>query len=232
MQPFPFKLIDLTHTISRDMPTWDGGCGFEHPIDKDYDPKSQYQFRTHKINAVAGIGTHLDAPAHCIPGGRTIGDYDVNELLSPCVVVDVRPQVHESYVISREDIAAFEAKHGVIQKNSVVLFWTGWDRFWSDAKKYRNNLEFPSVSGEVASFLVKERDIAGLGIDTLSPDCPRNGYPVHQTLLSQNRYIIENVANLEKLPATDSFVLALPMKIKEGTEAPIRLVGFITSAQQ
>lgn len=67
----------------------------------------------------------------------------------------------------------------------------------------------------------------GLGIDTLSPDRPNEGYPVHRTLLSAGKYIIENIANSEQLPPTGSFVLALPLKIRQATEAPMRLIGLL-----
>lgn len=227
MHIFPFRVIDLTHTITDECPTWDGQCGFEHVIDKNYDKQSEYQFRTHKIKMVEGIGTHLDAPAHCIPDASAISDLKVDDLISPCVVINITAQAHERFMISREEIESYENRHGIIQPKSMIIFYTGWDKFWFEPKKYHNNLEFPSVTSQAAEFLVNERDIAGLGIDTLSPDCPRNGYPVHKILLSHNRYIVENVANADKLPATGSFTMALPLKIKDGTEAPMRFVGLI-----
>lgn len=227
LTPLPFKLIDLTHALGPNIPSWHGDCGFLHTIDQDYDRISPYQFRTHTIEMKEGMGTHIDAPAHCAEGGRSISEIDVNELASPCIVIDVSKKLHEDYVVPLEDIHQFESEYGIIVQNSLVIVRTGWDKFWSQPEKYRNQLRFPSVSREVAAFLLNERNINGLGIDTLSPDNPKNGYPVHKMLLNADKYIIENIANSASLPPTGSYSLALPMKISQGTEAPIRLVGLI-----
>lgn len=222
-----FKLIDLTHSLSQEIPSWDGDCGFKHHLHHDYDPTNLYQFRTHQIQMNEGTGTHIDAPAHCIAGGRSVTDLDVNELLAPCVVINVSEKSHESYVISLQDVENFEGKYGLIPRESFVIFWTGWDRYWEQPGKYRNNLFFPSISLEAADFLLAKRNIAGLGIDTLSPDNPANGYPVHKIVLGANKYIVENIANARSLPPVGSYSLALPMKVKNGTEAPVRMVGLV-----
>jgi kynurenine formamidase len=222
-----FKLIDLTHSLSPEIPSWDGGCGFHHHIHKNYDPKSEYQFRTHKIQMEEGMGTHIDAPAHCFAGGRSVADLDLNELFVPCAVIDVAEKADESYLISLQDVKNFEEKNGQISNKSFVIFRTGWDRFWDRPEQYRNNLKFPSISIDAVEFLLRERNIAGLGIDTLSPDNPVNGYPVHKAVLGANKYIVENVANAGNLPPLGSYILVMPMKIKNGTEAPVRLVGLI-----
>ncbi len=103
---------------------------------------------------------------------------------------------------------------------------TGWESFWHDSEKYRNHHVFPSISGEAAAFLL-ERHIVGLGIDTPSPDRPEDGFPVHNTILGAGKYIIENIANSSNMPPNGSFIAALPIKMKGGTEAPIRLIGLI-----
>ncbi len=98
---FPYKLIDLSHTLDNNIPTWDGGCGFNHDLHVDYsDCEGEDKFRVMKINMLAGIGTHIDAPSHCIPGGRFIHDIDVGELCMPCVVIDIAPKCHERYSLS------------------------------------------------------------------------------------------------------------------------------------
>jgi kynurenine formamidase len=224
---FPYKVIDLTHTISPDAPTWEGDCGFSHDIMLDYAScTTPVKFRVQKFNMVAGIGTHIDAPAHCIPGGKTIDGLGLDELIVPCIVIDVSRRANESYLVTLDDIIAFEQSHGHIAEGCLVIIRTGWDQFWEQPEKYRNNLVFPSVINETAQYLLK-RGIMGLGIDTLSPDRPDSGYPVHAALLGAGKYIIENVANTGMLPPTGSFVFVLPFKIKEGTEAPVRLIALI-----
>jgi kynurenine formamidase len=222
----PFKLIDLTHALSSRVPTWGGGCGFDHTLHTDYDPQAAYSFRTHKIRMHEGIGTHMDAPAHCIAGGKSVDQLDLNNLIAPCVVIDISSNVHERYSLCPQDILAFEKKHGIIPKGSFVIIHTGWGTFWNDPEKYRNDLIFPSVMATSAELLL-ERQIVGLGIDTLSPDRPEDGFPVHKVLLQGEKYIVENVANATELPPVGAYSLALPLKIQGGTEAPIRLVGVL-----
>jgi kynurenine formamidase len=103
---------------------------------------------------------------------------------------------------------------------------TGWSKFWNEPSKYHNNHVFPSVSAAAAELLV-ERGVSAIGIDTLSPDRPEDGFKVHKAFLGADKIIIENIANLDSMPPTGSFCLVLPIKIKDATEAPVRLVGLI-----
>ncbi|MDZ5761815.1 Cyclase family protein [Candidatus Cyrtobacter comes] len=220
-----YKLIDLTHTLNSTIPTWNGGCGFNHDVHMDYsDFKGEYKFRVMKVKMHAGIGTHMDAPSHYIPGGKFIHDFDVNDLMLPCVVIDISDKCHERYSLSTQDVADFERNFGSIAKGACVMVQTGWSKFWDEPLRYHNNHVFPSVSSEAAELLVA-RGVSALGIDTLSPDRPEDGFKVHKTFLGGEKIIIENVANLDSMPPTGSFVMVLPIKIKDGTEAPVRLVG-------
>ncbi|QQS16643.1 MAG: cyclase family protein [Neisseriales bacterium] len=224
---FPYKLIDLTHALDSTIPTWNGGCGFNHDVHIDYsDCTSEDKFRVMKVKMHAGIGTHMDAPSHCILGGKFIYDFDVNDLIMPCVVINVSDKCHERYSLSAQDVLDFESKYGLIPKGSCAMVKTGWSKFWHTPSKYHNNHVFPSVSSGAASLLF-ERGVNALGIDTLSPDRPEDGFKVHKTFLGSDKIIIENVANLDSMLPTNSFTMVLPIKIKDGTEAPVRLVGFI-----
>jgi kynurenine formamidase len=172
----------------------------------------------------AGIGTHLDAPRHCFANGLDIANLSLDKLITPCVMIDFSANAHESYCISKKDIQNFENSFGKINPNCFVILHTGWSQFWNDAEKYRNNLHFPTVSIEAAEYLL-EKNIVGLGVDTLSPDNESQGFPVHRLLLGANKYIIENVANAIALPEQGSLILALPLKIEGGTESPVRLLA-------
>jgi kynurenine formamidase len=227
---FPYKVIDLTHTLDEKIPSWSSGCGFKSEIKLDYsEGLGEVKFRVQQIKMHAGIGTHLDAPAHCIEGGLTIDQLSLSNLIAPTVVIDVSGSSHEHYSVTVDDIEAFEETYGTIQPHSFVMVKTGWEQFWNDPQKYHNGHLFPSVSKEAAKFLL-DRQIVGLGIDTLSPDRPADGYPVHALLLGERKYIIENAANLAELPPIGCYTLALPIKIKEATEAPIRLIGLIKNS--
>lgn len=225
-KPF-FQMIDLTHAIDENIPFWDDSCGFHHNIKLDYsDCVGDVKFRLTEIKMDTGIGTHLDAPCHFIPNGMTVDQLPINQLIAPCVVIDVSKSAHERYSVSFQDIKDFEKQHGEIIKGQFVMIRTGWELFWNEPEKYRNNHLFPSVSKEAALYLL-EKNIAGIGIDTLSPDRPEDGYLVHQALLGAGKYIVENAANLDKLPIVGSHILALPIKIKNAAEAPIRLIALI-----
>lgn len=226
---FPYKFIDLTHTLDANVPNWDGDCGFKHDIQVDYtDCAGEDKFRVMQVNMHAGIGTHIDAPSHCIQGGKCVNDFDVNDLCMPCVVIDVSHKCHERYTVNIDDITEFESVYGVIPNRACVMIRTGWSKFWYEPEKYHNNHIFPSVSAFAANLLL-QRDVSALGIDTLSPDRPEDGFKVHQAFLGAGKILIENAANLDKMPTTNAFIIALPIKIQDGTEAPIRLVGLIPS---
>jgi len=221
------NIIDLTHTLAAEIPTWDGKRGFDLSVQLDYkDCVPPDLFRIQKIKCGAGVGTHIDAPAHMILGGRTVDQLTLEELIADCVVIDVSREAHKNYVITRSAVERFEKEHGLISRHSLVIFYTGWDKYWDTPKKYRNHGEFPSVDVPAAELLV-QRGVVGLGIDTLSCDRSDNGFPVHRTILGADKYLIENVANAKSLPYLGAKILVLPIKIKGATEAPVRLVALV-----
>lgn len=221
-------IIDLTHPITSAIPTWDGSCGFQLHNELDYNQcaPDSVCFRVQKLSMVAGIGTHIDAPVHCIRGGLSVAQIPLSRLIVPCVVIDVSAQSHERLMVSVDDVKEFEKKYGPIEEGSCVIVQTGWSRFWSDSMKYPNHYLFPSVSSSAAQLLV-DRGIVGLGIDTLSPDRPDNNFYVHQTVLGAGGYIIENIAHADRLPPRGSIISVMPLKIEEGTESPVRLIGLL-----
>jgi kynurenine formamidase len=224
-----FNFIDLTHTLTSGIPQWGVDCGFQCCVHLDYaDGNMDTTFCVQKLEMYAGIGTHMDAPAHCIPGASTIDVINFDQLIVPCAMIDVSTKADEKYSVTCDDIEAFEAQYGKIVQGTFVIIYTSWDKYW-EQPSYRNNLVFPSVSQQAADLLVA-RDIVGLGIDTLSPDRPNSGFPVHQIVLGAGKYIIENIANASQLPAKGAYIAALPIKIKGGTEAPVRLIGIVRSA--
>lgn len=221
------KFIDLTHSLTESSPTWNGSCGFCAEVKKDYDQ----MFKVQQIKMHAGVGTHMDAPSHRFEGGSSIEDIPLENLIVPLCVIDVSKKAHADYEISLHDIEEYENSYGTIPKNSLVIGYTGWSRFWSESDKYRNidsanQMHFPAFSKEAALALL-HRDVAGIGIDVLSPDCLDQEYPVHKILLGAGKYIIENVADCSLVPRSGAYAIALPIKAKGCTEAPIRLVAVV-----
>ena len=226
----PFMAIDLTHTINPSISTWDGCCGFSAVVKKDYaDCKGIDKFRVQSFTMSAGIGTHMDAPAHCIQGAKTIDEIGLNALIAPCVVLDISKKADAGYILSTQDIEDFEQQFGTIQAGSFVIVQTGWSKHWSAPEQYRNSHRFPTI-GRNAAELLLARNIVGVGIDTLSPDQPDNGFPVHRLMLGAGKYIVENIANAHNLPAIGSFVMTLPIKVEGATECPVRMIGLIPNS--
>ncbi|RPJ20602.1 MAG: cyclase family protein, partial [Planctomycetaceae bacterium] len=126
--------------------------------------------------------------------------------------------------------------HGPIQQGAVVLMLTGWGQGWPDKARYLGSstpsdpktLHFPGFSKEAAEFLVRERHIDGIGIDTPSIDYgPSQDFIVHQIINGANLYGLENIANMDKLPAQGAILVALPIKIKGGTGGPVRIIAIL-----
>lgn len=227
MENFKYKIIDLTHTLNSEIPSYNGDCGFSISIDTDYtDCSGLDKFRTQRINSRAGMGTHIDAPAHCFANKTTVDNISLENLVADLIVIKVDGVLNEDFSITKEEIEKFENKNGKINPNTFVAFCTGWSKYWNEPKKYRNDLKFPSVSEEVAHMLL-EREIVGLGIDTLSADTGADGFPVHRAILGADKYLVENLNMLELLPPIGAKIIIMPMKICGGTEAPARIIALI-----
>jgi kynurenine formamidase len=222
-----FTVVDLTQSLSAHSPTWNGSCGFCLETKKDYDQ----MFRVQQIKMHAGVGTHMDAPSHCIPAGASIADIPLERLIVSACILDVSEKADADYEISLQDLETYEKTHGAIPPNSLVIGNTGWNRFWNDSKAYRNidsqgQMHFPAFSARAVEFLLK-RNIAGIAIDTLSPDCRDTTYPVHKLMLGANKYIIENIADCSQIPPKGSFIIALPLRGEGMTESPIRIAALV-----
>ncbi|MFI5342707.1 MAG: cyclase family protein [Chlamydiales bacterium] len=228
-----FKLIDLTHALDSQVPTWDDSCGFQKSVSADYSASlTKTNFLLHCLEMHAGIGTHMDAPCHCIKGGMSIADIALTQLLLPLIVLDVSSKAHANYQIDVNDILAFEKTDGAIPPECLVIGYTGWSQYWNHPAQYRNadekgELHFPSFSRHAAEVLL-ERGVSGIAIDTLSPDLSINGYfPVHELFLGKGKYIIENVANAHLLPSVGAYGIVLPLKVSDCAEAPVRFIALI-----
>lgn len=219
------QIVDLTHTLSADIPSWDGSCCFSLKINVDYqDCHAPNLFRVQSYTSIAGAGTHIDAPAHCFPGSDTVDRLPLHDLTCDGIVIRVDDRADEHYRLTPDVIEEFERHHGRIPVGAFVIVYTGWERHWPDPERYRNNLVFPSLHADAASLLLT-RGVAGIGIDTLSPDALGKDFPVHRIILGAGKYLVENVAHALEVPATGSKISIMPMKIGGGTEAPIRLVA-------
>jgi kynurenine formamidase len=181
------------------------------------------------------IGTHIDAPNHFEPDRPAVADIKPIDLIGPGIVIDVTPQAEADpdYGLTVADIEEWEQTHGRIPDRAIVLLRTGWGRFWSQPQRFqgrdaRGNLHFPSYTGEAARFLLHERNVRGLGVDTLSIDRGLSkDFEVHHLTNAATRYGLENVAHLDQLPPRGFTLIVAPMKIETGTGGPTRIFAIL-----
>lgn len=233
------RLVDLTHDFDAKTLYWPTSpSGFKLTELHFGKADGGYFYSAYSFCAPEHGGTHLDAPIHFAEGGWRAGQVPMERLVRPAVVIDVTRQAaaDPDYRLTRADVTAWEARHGRIPASAVVLLRTGWADRWPDAKRYlgddtpgdASKLRFPSYGAEAARLLVTERRVAGLGVDTASIDHgPSRDFAVHQIAATANVYGIENLASLDALPETGAWVIALPMKIAEGSGGPVRVIAVL-----
>ncbi len=224
------KVIDLTHTMHEGMAYWPGGVPFHKEKLVGYDQG----YLLHKFTMGENTGTHVDAPSHFIEGRRPINGIPLQDLVVPMQVIDIaaRAAGDPDYQLSVEDISSWEQTHGRIKQHSLVVLNTGWHRKFDDPKSYINQdgegvMHFPGYSAKAAVLLV-ERDVAGIGIDTLSID-PGNSkdFAAHKVMLKANKYQIENLANLDALPPTGAVAVIGVLPVKGGSQAQARIFALL-----
>ena len=225
-------VVDLTYALNDHSPAWPGDA---HPFEAvvNASPAKEGYF-TRKITMLEHYGTHMDAPAHFPPGKETLDQIPIERFFGPADVIDVRDKVAKDpdYRLTVADVQAWEARHGQIPAGAMVMLRTGWSSRWPDQTRYRNMdakkvMHFPGYSVAAAKFLIARR-VSGLCIDTLSIDYgPSANFEVHRTTLPAGLFHIENIANLDKLPATGAFVIAAPIKLEGGSGGPVRVFAIL-----
>ena len=234
------KWIDLTHDFSSETVYWPTADLFKlDEVYRGFTERGYYYFSNNYSAAEHG-GTHIDAPIHFAEGKNSVDLIPLTNLIAPAVVVDVSNKTmrNRDYQIGVVDFKDWEAQHGITVDGMIVLLNTGYDKFWFDLEKYMgtvkrgedavSELHFPGLDPQAAQWLVEERNIKAIGLDTPSIDYGQSVlFESHQILFSKNIPVFENVSNIDKLPSNGSFVIALPMKIKGGSGSPLRIVAFV-----
>lgn len=231
-------LIDLTHNYSTETIYWPTEGGFK--LDEEFDGMTEkgYYYSAKKFSAPEHGGTHIDAPIHFAKNGKTVDQIPLDQLIGQAIVIDVFKEAlkNPDYQVSIQDFANWESSYGKIPEGAIVLLYTGYGKYWPDRLKYLGtdktgkkaltDLHFPGLHPDAAKWLVENRKINAIGLDTQSIDYGKSEFfETHRILCAKNIPFFENVANLDQLPATGSFVIALPMKIEGGSGAPLRLVA-------
>jgi kynurenine formamidase len=225
-------VIDLSHTITTDIPLWPGDPAVEFETVATLE-NDGYYLRSFSIGEHSG--THMNAPNSFHADGIGIDQYRPQSLVRPLVVIDVRDKTlhNPDYVISQDDVLAWERQHGRVAKGSVVAFYTGWQKFWNSPEKFFNadaqgDLHFPGVGAETTRFLLEERGIAGVGIDTHGVDPGLDEeYATNTQVLDNNGIILENLTNLHLLPAKGTTIVIGILRLQAGSGSPVSVMAFV-----
>jgi kynurenine formamidase len=245
--PVPTALgpaLDLTHPFDATTIYWPTEEGFVLERGSEGRTAAGYWYAAHRMRLAEHGGTHLDAPVHFHEGGDSADQVPLARLLAPAVVVDMRAAcaANADYAVSVADLERFEAAHGRIPDGAALLLATGFAARWPDRARYLGTAErgagaalklhFPGLDPAAARWLVANRKLASVGIDTASIDPGTSKlFESHQVLFAAGIPAFENLAALDALPPTGATLLALPMKIAGGSGGPLRAVAILPGAR-
>ncbi|MDU8885603.1 cyclase family protein [Yeosuana sp. MJ-SS3] len=235
------KIVDLSHDYSSETIYWVTAKEFK--LDTVFNGKTDqgFYYSANNFETAEHGGTHIDAPIHFSENSETVDQIPLEKLVGKAIKIDVSEKTisNPDYLISIEDLMNWETKEGIqIPNESIVLLETGFSKFYPDVLKYLGTdkrgpeavkeLHFPGLSPEAATWIIENRNIKAIGIDTASIDYGQSqNFQTHVNLMSHNISAFENLTNLNKLPSKGFHIVALPMKIKGGSGAPLRIVAFI-----
>jgi kynurenine formamidase len=234
------ELVDLTHTFDETTLVWPTSDPMRLEKVADGMTEGGWYYASNVVHTTEHGGTHLDAPVHFAAGQTTADKVPLSRLVGDAVVIDVTAQASKDadYLIAVDDLRRWEATHGRIGRGSRVLLRTGWSSRWPDARAYLGTavkgtagvaqLHFPGLHPDTATFLVKERAIGAVGIDTASMDRGQSTtFDTHRILAAAGVPGFENLTNLDRLPARGAVLFALPMKVGGGSGGPLRAVAVV-----
>lgn len=235
------KIVDLSHDYSSETLYWVTAKEFKLDTVFEGQTDKGYYYTANNFETAEHGGTHIDAPIHFAKNALTVDQLPLEKLIGTGVKISIIKKVKNNpdYLISTDDFLNWEKEEGIrIPDGSIVLLETGYSQFYPDAKKYLGTknrgeaavkeLHFPGLDPDAAEWLVENRSIDAIGLDTPSIDYGQSTYfRSHVVLLSENIPAFENLTNLNKLPSKGFTVVALPMKIKGGSGAPLRIVALL-----
>ncbi len=232
--------VDLSYAYDSETPYWPTAEGFQLDTVSEGMTPGGYYYSAFSFSSAEHGGTHIDAPIHFAAGKQTVDEIPIDRLTGLGVVIDVTDSVNDyiDYQINIGDFLQWESVHGKIPEESIVLLRTGFGEHWPDRKKYMGTdqkgvkaialLHFPGLHPDAAQWLIDNRKIKALGLDTPSIDYGRSSdFKSHRILFKENIPAFENLANLGDLPPTGVYIIALPMKIKGGSGGPLRIVAWL-----
>lgn len=212
------KVIDLSHTITADMPVFPGT---DQPEIAPIVTHEEHGYLEHKLTIFSHVGTHIDAPAHMIKDAQTLDQMDATAFCGTALALDLTTKNENNRTICIDDLAPFEAE---IAENDFLILNTGWYKHWGSTKYFS---DYPALTAEGATWLA-DFDLKGIGVDVISIDPPENkDFAVHNILLSTGMIIIENLTNLHRLPECTFVLSCLPLKYEGADGSPVRAAAFV-----
>jgi kynurenine formamidase len=233
------EIVDLTHSFNSQTLYWPTSpSSFKLERLAYGATEGGYFYAANSFCTPEHGGTHLDAPIHFSATGLTVDRVALQQLVAPLRVIDVADSAERNpdYRLTAADVAAFERRRGRIPAGSIVVLRTGWEKRWPDRKAYfgddtpgdASRLHFPSFGVEAARILVEQRGVAAIGLDTPSIDYGQSrDFLVHRLAAARNVPGLENLMNLDRLPATGALMIALPVKIEGGSGGPVRAIALV-----
>jgi kynurenine formamidase len=234
-------LVDLSHAYDEQTIFWPTALeGFKLEKVADGVTPAGYYYAANNFCTAEHGGTHLDAPVHFAAGHPAADRIPLDRFIGPAVVVDVTAAAEKNadYLVTTADLEAWEREHGRISADAIVLLRTGFSKRWPDAAGYLGTAErgeqavpklhFPGLHPDAAKWIVANRPVKAIGIDTASIDYGQSTlFESHRTLYERDIPAFENLTNLDRLPITGAHIIALPMKIGGGSGAPLRAVAIL-----
>jgi len=225
---------DLTHPFHPGQPHFPAFPDEERKLFFDFEKGNGFQ--VHHYSFVGQWGTHVDPPVHFIKGGRTLDQIPVSEMLLPLVVLDISARVatNPDATPTLDDVAAWEKRNGQIPEKSFVALRTDWSKRWPDEKLFYNRSEdkvshCPGWSKAVLQELFEERGITAVGHEQLDTDpglaTSAGDFSLEHYVLSLDRWQIEVMTNLDKVPEAGALIMASWPKAKGGSGFPARVVA-------
>jgi kynurenine formamidase len=233
-------LVDLSHSYDPQTIYWPTSDRFRLDIVTAGMTDQGYYYSANNFFTAEHGGTHIDAPVHFAEKGLSVDRLPLSRLIGEAVVVSVveKSGQNPDYQVTVDDFRAWEGAHGSIPPDRIVLIRTGFSSRWPDAARYLGTAErgpeavaqlhFPGLHPDAARWLLEERRIKAVGIDTASIDYGQSTlYETHRLLAARDVPAFENLTALEALPPTGATVVALPVKIGGGTGGPLRAIAFV-----
>ena len=238
------KVLDLTAPLGPDTPVIDlppifaASPGVSMEVISRYDDKGPGWY-WNTIRMGEHTGTHFDAPVHWITG-KDLADnrcdtIPAKRFIAPACVIDVRAEVakNEDYLLTPADLDAWEKKHGRISRGAWVLLCTGWSKRTTKAAFINARDDGPHSPGfhqDTSTLLAKDRDILGVGVETIGTDAGQAGtftppFPNHTIMHGAGKFGLASLCNLDQLPATGAVLIAAPLKIVNGSGSPLRVLA-------